>query len=268
MPTIEILQIYREKLKGYEQNLNEILSGFIRTRDSYDILSDDQFRLHSIVNELYDLLNNCFGENQYSQQIIGNYNTGKQNFFHSSSYNSVSYIKATVGAAISKIQNMIDLGHEDILILQNQKENKNLNTNGDKIFIGHGNSNVWRELKDFIQDRLKLHWEEFNRVPQAGRATKERLEELLNISGFAFLVMTAEDEQRDGTLRARENVVHEIGLFQGRLGFQRAIILVEEGCEEFSNIHGVTHIPFPKSNISASFEEVRRTLEREGILNK
>ena len=50
---------------------------------------------------------------------------------------------------------------------------------------------------------------------------------------MAFLVMTAEDEQPDGTLRARDNVIHEAGLFQDRLGFKRAIILLEEGCEEF-----------------------------------
>jgi predicted nucleotide-binding protein len=49
--------------------------------------------------------------------------------------------------------------------------------------------------------------------------------------------MTAEDERADGKLNARLNVVHEIGLFQGRRGFNRAIILLEEGCEEFSNVH-------------------------------
>jgi predicted nucleotide-binding protein len=53
-------------------------------------------------------------------------------------------------------------------------------------------------------------------------------------------------------------VVHEAGLFQGRLGFTKAIVLLEDGCEEFSNIQGLEHIHFPKGNISASFEEVVR----------
>ncbi len=72
------------------------------------------------------------------------------------------------------------------------------------------------------------------------------------------LVMTAEDEQVDGKLRARMNVVHEAGLFQGRLGFTKAIILLEERCEEFSNIEGLGQIRFPEGNIGAAFEEIRR----------
>jgi hypothetical protein len=135
-----------------------------------------------------------------------------------------------------------------------------------RVFIGHGRSTAWRELKDFIQDTLKLEWEEFNRDAAAGLATTERIAQMLESAGFAFIVMTAEDKHADGTAHARENVVHEAGLFQGRLGFRKAIILIEEGCEEFSNIKGLTQIRFPKGDILARSEDVRRVLKREGIL--
>src|SRR4029077_7070023 len=125
---------------------------------------------------------------------------------------------------------------------------------------------IWKNLKDFLQDRLGLQWEEFNREPTAGMSTKERLEAMLDSASFGFLVMTAEDERADGTKQARANVIHEVGLFQGRLGFERAIILLEEGCAEFSNIVGLTQIRFPKGNIMSKSEEVRRVLEREKIL--
>ena len=85
-------------------------------------------------------------------------------------------------------------------------------------------------------------------------------------AAFAFLVMTAEEEHADATLHARPNVIHEVGLFQGHLGFTRAIILLEDGCSEFSNIIGLSQIRFPRSEISARFEDVRRVLEREGLL--
>ncbi len=137
---------------------------------------------------------------------------------------------------------------------------------GTKVFIGHGNSTIWKELKDFIQDRLKLPWDEFNRVPIAGVTNVARLSEMLCSATIAFILLTGEDEQSDGKLHARLNVIHEAGLFQGRLGFTKAIILLEDGCEEFSNIEGLGQIRFPKSNIKAVFEEIRHILEREKII--
>jgi hypothetical protein len=137
---------------------------------------------------------------------------------------------------------------------------------GTNVFIGHGRSSLWRELKDFVQDRLNLPWDEFNRIPVAGVANIARLSEMLDAAAVALIVMTAEDERADGVMQARMNVIHEAGLFQGRLGFTKAIVLAEEGCEEFSNIHGLGQIRFPPGNIAAAFEEVREVLEREGLL--
>ena len=141
-----------------------------------------------------------------------------------------------------------------------------MNNENKKIFIGHGRSLVWLLLKDFIKDTLKLPYEEFNRVSAAGEFTGDRLKKMLEESCMAFLIMTGEDEQADGSLRARENVIHEVGLFQGRLGFRKAIILLEDGCRDFSNIHGLIYIPFPKGKMEAAFEEIRRVLKRESIL--
>ena len=137
---------------------------------------------------------------------------------------------------------------------------------GTNIFIGHGRSPVWRDLKDFVQDRLRVPYDEFNRVPVAGITNIARLSEMLDAAACAFVIMTGEDEQADGKVQARTNVIHEVGLFQGRLGFTKAIVLLEEGCEEFSNIQGLGQIRFPKGNISAKFEEIRQVLEREGVI--
>lgn len=136
------------------------------------------------------------------------------------------------------------------------------------IFLGHGHSREWLALQDFLQKRLCLQCVEFNTESAAGVGITERLEELLDQTCFAFLVMTAEDEQPDGSRRARENVVHEAGLFQGRLTFRKAIVVLEEGCAEFSNIHGLVQIPFPKGKIQSCFEDVRRVLEREKVVMK
>ncbi len=134
---------------------------------------------------------------------------------------------------------------------------------GTNIFIGHGRSPLWRELKEFVQERLRLPADEFNRVPVAGSTKITRLSEMLDAAAIAFLIMTAEDETSEGTMQARMNVIHEVGLFQGRLGFSRAIIMLEEGCQEFSNVQGLGQIRFPKGNIRAVFEDVRAVIERE-----
>ncbi len=135
-----------------------------------------------------------------------------------------------------------------------------------RIFLGHGRSLQWLLLKDFLGNTLKLDVAEFNVVPTAGIHTTERLHAMLREAGMAFLIMTAEDTLTDGTVQARPNVIHEVGLFQGYLGTRRAIVLLEEGCAQFSNLDGLTTVRFPKNDIAARFEEVRRILIREGFL--
>lgn len=137
---------------------------------------------------------------------------------------------------------------------------------GTNVCIGHGRSKEWKDLKDFIHDRMRLPWDEFNRVPVAGVPNTVRLATMLDGAAIAFLVLTAEDETVGGKMQARMNVVHEVGLFQGRLGFTRAIVMLEEGCEEFSNIEGLGQIRFPKNNIKAAFHDVQLVLEREGLV--
>lgn len=130
-------------------------------------------------------------------------------------------------------------------ISRQQAVTRRKSTAGTNVFIGHGRSSAWRELKDFIEDRLGLQTDEFNRMPVAGVSNTKRLEEMLNSAAMAFLVMTGEDEQHDGKSHARLNVVHEAGLFQGRLGFERAIVLLEKECEAFSNIDGLGQLRLP-----------------------
>jgi predicted nucleotide-binding protein len=153
-------------------------------------------------------------------------------------------------------------------ISRKRRQKRRSETIGTNVFIGHGRSHIWKELKDFIEERQALPWDEFNRVPVAGITNIARLSEMLDSAAIAFLIMTGEDEQADGNLYARMNVVHEAGLFQGRLGFTRAIVLLEDGCQEFSNIHGLGQIRFPRGNIKAAFEEIRQVLEREELIGK
>jgi predicted nucleotide-binding protein len=168
--------------------------------------------------------------------------------------------------ALDKLEKATRLSAAHVARLEERQQPAMTTKKGTTICIGHGRSPLWRELKEFLLERLHVEVNEFNSIPTAGISTTERLGEMLDAATFAFLIMTGEDEQADGKLHARLNVVHEAGLFQGRLGFRKAIILLEEGCEDFSNVHGLGHIPFPMGNIRAQFEEIRRVLERERVI--
>jgi hypothetical protein len=129
-----------------------------------------------------------------------------------------------LGEKVRHVQRYIEVKHK--------MKGKSIARKEGKITIGHGRSSEWRELKTYLQDRLQLEVDEFNQQSVAGLANTERLDQMLDDSCFAFLVMTAEDEHSDGSQHARENVIHEVGLFQGRLGFKRAIVILEEVCKE------------------------------------
>ena len=131
------------------------------------------------------------------------------------------------------------------------------------IFIGHGKSPLWRELKDHLSNKHDYKIEAYETGARAGHTIRDILDEMASKCSFAILVMTGEDEDKDGKLKARPNVIHEIGLFQGRLGFSRAIVLLENGTEEFSNLNGIQQLRFSEGNIKEVFGDILATLKRE-----
>ncbi len=131
------------------------------------------------------------------------------------------------------------------------------------VFIGHGGSSQWRDLKDHLHEQHGYLIEAYEIGARAGHAIRDILADMLSSSSFAILVMTAEDETSEGNFRARQNVIHEIGLFQGKLGFSRAIVLVEEGTEVFSNLQGIQQLRYAKGNIKETYGDILATLRRE-----
>jgi len=131
------------------------------------------------------------------------------------------------------------------------------------IFIGHGHSRLWARVKTYLEDELGLATVAYESEPRTGSSIVAVLEKMLEQTTFALLVLTAEDEGAAGGRRARQNVVHEAGLFQGKLGFERAVLLVQDGIEGFSNVAGLQHIQFVDQHVEQTFYELRRVLVRE-----
>ena len=129
------------------------------------------------------------------------------------------------------------------------------------IFIGHGKHNDWRDLKDHLQDKHNIPIIAYEVGSRAGHTIRDVLEDMLNESELAILVHTPEDELSDGSFNTRPNVVHETGIFQGRLGFSKAIILLKIGVNEFTNIDGIQQLRY--KNISETFGDILAWIARE-----
>ncbi len=134
------------------------------------------------------------------------------------------------------------------------------------VFIGHGRSVLWARLQLFLENDLGLETVSYESESRAGDSIVPVLEKMLGQATFAVMVLTAEDETAAGARRARQNVIHEAGLFQGRLGFKRAILLRQEGIEDFTNVAGLQYIPFAGDRIEQTFWDLQRVLKREGLL--
>lgn len=134
------------------------------------------------------------------------------------------------------------------------------------VFIGHGRTKLWARVKVFLEDDLGLQTVTYESEPRTGHSIVPVLERMLDQATFAVLVFTAEDDTAEGTKRARQNVIHEAGLFQGRLGFGRAVLLVQDGVEAFTNIAGLQYLPFADDKVEQTFYELQRVLKREGVI--
>ena len=167
-------------------------------------------------------------------------------------------VSAPTRAKIQSVFNILDKNIEASLLPKPDKH-----TPKPTVFIGHGRNAQWRDLKDHLHDKHGYDIEAYEIGARAGHAIRDILLDMLNRSSFAILVMTGEDETPNGNYKARQNVIHEAGLFQGRLGFNRAIILLEKRTEEFSNIQGIEQVRFSKENIKETFGEILAVLRRE-----
>ncbi len=133
--------------------------------------------------------------------------------------------------------------------------------NPPRIFISHGSSKDWLQVQNYIEKDLEIDTLELAQEPNKGRTVLQKLNEESDKCSYSVVVMTGDDLISDEEIRARENVMHEIGFFQGKYGLDKVCLLYEEGTNIPSNIHGLVYIPFPKNIINATFGSLSRELK-------
>jgi predicted nucleotide-binding protein len=154
----------------------------------------------------------------------------------------------------------------EILSLYPQSRMAKQDLTGTAVFVGHGRSRLWARVQVYLEQEIGVKVVTFESETRVGESIVPILETMLAEAGLAVLILTAEDETAEGGIRARQNVIHEAGLFQGRLGFKRAVLLVQDGIEEFTNVAGLQYIAFSGDNIEETFYELQRVLKREQMV--
>ncbi len=118
--------------------------------------------------------------------------------------------------------------------------------NNNKVFIVHGHNNevkvnVARTIEKLGLEAIILHEQ-----PNSGKTIIEKFEEHSDVS-FAIVLLTDDDfgkGKKDDNLniRARQNVILELGYFIGKLSRNKVCPLYTSGVELPSDLHGLLYI--------------------------
>ena len=118
-----------------------------------------------------------------------------------------------------------------------------------KVFVVHGRDEGAKQQAARTLEKLGLEPIILHEQPNRGKTIVEKFEDAAESAGFAVVLLTGDDEGRlrgDGDapkLRARQNVIFELGYLSAKLGRRRVCALVEDGVETPSDYDGVVYVP-------------------------
>lgn len=139
----------------------------------------------------------------------------------------------------------------------------------ENVFVSHGHDEVAKlKVKDFLVSRLGKAAIILSEQASKGLTVVEKLEAVSSRCCFAIILLTKDDATRDGGMRARQNVIHEVGFFQGKYGREKVLLLCERGVEIFSNISGIVRVEYESGHIEEVFETIRVELESAGLIKR
>lgn len=125
-------------------------------------------------------------------------------------------------------------------------------SSSDRVFVVHGHNKGPREAVARLLSTIGLTPVILEEQPNSGRTIIEKLEENTDVAA-AVVVLTPEDEARrfgsadPYTLRARQNVIAELGFFIGLLGRKHVVAIVVDKVERPSDVDGVLYVSFDEA---------------------
>ncbi len=109
------------------------------------------------------------------------------------------------------------------------------------VFIIHGHDEELKRSVQLFLQRGDLNDIVLHEQPSKNRTIIEKLTEEGEMAGYAIALLSPDDILKDGTFRARQNVILEIGYFIGKLGRERVKLLIRGEVEIPSDLHGILY---------------------------
>ena len=126
---------------------------------------------------------------------------------------------------------------------------------GNQIFIVHGRDNEAKNAVTVLVRDLGFKEIILDKQPNSSLTIIEKLEQHARNVGFAIVLLTPDDvgalkEEADNQLklRARQNVILELGYFMGKLGRKRVCLLIKGELENPSDLNGILYAQWDESH--------------------
>ena len=122
-----------------------------------------------------------------------------------------------------------------------------------KVFISYGHDDEAKTtVAKFVED-LGLKPITLDGQPSKGQTIIDKFEEQAGEAGFAIVLLSPDDvgsSKATGKrkLRARQNIIFELGYLRGGLGGERVCALYKEGVELPSGICDVAYVPMDSAD--------------------
>jgi predicted nucleotide-binding protein len=141
-----------------------------------------------------------------------------------------------------------------------------------KVFVVYGHEPTARGELEAMLRRWGLEPLILDQLPSGGQTIIEKLESARQEANYAVVLATADDEGHrkdrpdEKLLRARQNVVLELGMMLALLGRRRVAILLPSSAnmERPSDIHGLIYIPY-KDNVTEAGLTLAKEIDAQGI---
>jgi predicted nucleotide-binding protein len=109
----------------------------------------------------------------------------------------------------------------------------------DTVFIIHGHDDAMKKAVQLFLSRAGLKDIVLHEQPDKNRTVIEKLIEEGSSAAYVIALLSPDDIQEDGTVRARQNVVLEIGYFIGKLGREKVRLLRKGDVVIPSDLQGI-----------------------------